>query len=423
MKLSEYLSKWTQNGNGGFQDFPSRNITAEKIRTFSGDIFRVFHRQLDPSELDSDDNLRIGYTIDGDFTGIERGYVLTSDNFYWRYHNRGDLVLSINESNITIGTVSKIGYETNPDYNLIGPNELVSKGHLEDLIGTTFYNITFSEFQNLVNLSELVPGALYMINGVDVSLYGGTTIWTRAISTNRVEPRCTGRFYNPPYDKNSPNYGIWDPGMPSPNIDDRIIWGGRIWRNLNGNIGNSIDLFSLDSEWEIITDTNEYVTFYDQCVYDQDTDEIIYREEISSGNRVWKGRLNLNYNNILYFQWGNGWDNNYTYKGIGNCIIETNSLFFCINNKLASVKNIKLVNQSHINLLGGNGQLENSTFSDNSYFEATINGNINKMQLVGSELGVGTIGFNLEKYTQIHYNRDLTIEPVLNNEINQYLVG
>jgi len=97
-------------------------------------------------------------------------------------------------------------------------------------------------------------------------------------------------------------------------IGSTVIWGGKIWANLTGNIGYSVDSFTLNSEdWEVVEfNSTDYNVSVDQISYDYSNDKIIYRKD-SLGNEVSTTASDIsNYNNNYYgihpirsFQWGN----------------------------------------------------------------------------------------------------------------------
>jgi hypothetical protein len=74
-------------------------------------------------------------------------------------------------------------------------------------------SVTKTALDVLVASNGLVPGTYYIISGVDVNLYGGTTILIQAATTNTLELAGHGIFYNPKYinTQATPNngYGIW----------------------------------------------------------------------------------------------------------------------------------------------------------------------------------------------------------------------
>jgi hypothetical protein len=152
--------------------------------------------------------------------------------------------------------------------------------------------------------NSLIPGQFYKITGVNVDLYGGTDIIVQALSTNTISKNGHGLFYNPKYtqyDIWSPystleftsQDGFFEAGekilgdsgqtgtlvgLPgnyqltfiaetgefsagtvvtgynsgatalttnlvsaSYNIDDKVIWGGKVWKNVSGNSVTLVD--------------------------------------------------------------------------------------------------------------------------------------------------------------------------------------
>jgi len=83
--------------------------------------------------------------------------------------------------------------------------------NLEDIVGggggSTIVSVTKAEVDALISANSLVPGQFYEISGVDVPLYGGTTILIQAATTNKLALAGHGIFYNPKYLINGSN--IW----------------------------------------------------------------------------------------------------------------------------------------------------------------------------------------------------------------------
>ena len=63
--------------------------------------------------------------------------------------------------------------------------------------------------------------------------------------------------------------GVWYAGL-TPSTNDVVVWGGRVWQNVSGNVGASVDDLTLDSEWTLITTSNDtyYQTKVFGCTYD-----------------------------------------------------------------------------------------------------------------------------------------------------------
>ena len=74
---------------------------------------------------------------------------------------------------------------------------------------------TKSEIDVLISTNGLMQGITYKITGVHPTLYNdgissGATVYLQAIETNQLSKEGVGKFYNPKYDKQITNYGIWD---------------------------------------------------------------------------------------------------------------------------------------------------------------------------------------------------------------------
>ena len=223
----------------------------------------------------------------------------------------------------------------------------------------------------------------------------GTTIILKAISENVLETQGTGIFYNPKYNQSIDGFGIWDNKMygtfstivgtfdytnketitadnsatgilladgmiqfisgdwstaisitgdvsgatanvadfvsPSYAINDKVIWGGYSWTNVNGNIGASTDVLNLNSEWtKDFYDTTNYNIAYDLIEYDYTNDWISRRYEAESNVDVKITKSNFDllvaiygliYSSISVQQFGNPLDFS-TGKGILNKFID-----------------------------------------------------------------------------------------------------
>lgn len=331
--------------------------------------------------------------------------------------------------------------------------------------GSQSIELTVTSFQALTSYT---PSTTYKITGVDVNLYGGSTIYLTTNNEGVISTKGIGRFENPKYPKIIGN-GIWnnistydipvvtsgvfqnfedittniptitgklvstiysthfialtgdwtDIGITEINgissgayanidvssivlntysIGDKVIWGGKVWSNLTGNIGTSIDKYTLDStNWiELSFNPNYYEVVFDEIEYDIKNDIIISRSE--KDNIVETSNYFIDsesVSTIKDFQFGNILDN---IDLIGNSNIRiVNSYFDNLNNTLdyiknveclhiskiynissystSFIKNLKLTNSSIYNIvLDGSDLTEinmnNSEFRDNIYFDA-----------------------------------------------------
>ena len=299
--------------------------------------------------------------------------------------------------------------------------------------------ITRLEAETLQSTSEFVPGLNYTITDADVPLYGGTEITLTAITPSELSLQGSGLFYCPKYELNGTGYGIWTtyieaqffsivgtftPGetvtadngatatylaegflnyvsgdwssaftisgatatadvsvfiSPSYSIGQIVHWGGKSWTNVNGNIGASVDKYTLDTEWtEISFNPTDYNVYIDEIQYDFGNDMIIYRKDrynnvVSGSNQVFvEFADSYGYGNpIKDFQWGCGIDTNvYSYVGIkGNQVID--SYFETLNTRAEYIWNNELSQQSYIrnNTFSFSSTIQSNTLSSSSYIQ------------------------------------------------------
>lgn len=253
--------------------------------------------------------------------------------------------------------------------------------------------ITYSKAQldSAIGVNGLIPGLNYLITGVNAALYGGTDVILKAASTNKLEQKGSGFFYNPKYDQTVLGYGIWS-STGTYSIGDKVIWGGKVWSNNSGNVGtNDIglgpDFAQLYYEWSFVAyNTTDYNYVNDPIEYDYVNDLIVYRHEVASDNEVRTCKADIdvyaytysfsNPNPIQAFQWGNGYDV-FTTKGVGNnhvinSYVETvNILGSLIYNNTFTLGTIFMGNSSNGNLV-----FQSNVFEAASAYSSIFNGNI-----------------------------------------------
>lgn len=132
---------------------------------------------------------------------------------------------------------------------------------------------------------------------------------------------------------------------PSYAINDKVIWGGYSWTNVNGNVGTSTDVLNLDSEWsKDVYDTTNYNVAYDVIEYDYANDMIIRRHDLISNidvrfdketAGVFTNNYSIPFNAISVQQFGNPF-NLVVGKGVFNKLINNGydeSINFCGSNQ------------------------------------------------------------------------------------------
>lgn len=323
--------------------------------------------------------------------------------------------------------------------------------------GESYIEVTKSELDTHITNSTLVPGVLYAISGVDTALYGGTTVYLRALTANSIETKGTGKFYNPKYNPALDTKGIYLDSATATAlglvpktyvINDTVIWGGKHWKNLNGNLGDKIDDFTLNSEWEVIPfNSTDYNVVYDDIRYDYANNLIVYRAD-KNGNEIDAMHKYGGYyypysdNPIRIFQWGR---ENWEGKGVwGNkmfnqgYISNLNSFGHIFNNTLdnSSIRGNLLTDSGHIfynnlinsfiidNIISEYGTIENNylfkgIIENNKITDGEIKENIiNEGSITYNNLVLGYIEYNIINVGLITNNDLYSAARIGNNHIN-----
>jgi len=209
--------------------------------------------------------------------------------------------------------------------------------------GGGIVEIALADITTLISTSSLSPGTYYVISGVDVGLYGGTTIILQAITASYMAQSGFGQFQNPLYS----SYSMWDPGN-SYETGMYAIWGGKVWVSSNGETGSSIDRFNLDDNWTVVNDQSFYNTVWDQITYSFQFDFITSRFDVNVNNYVACDYVSNEWfeegtRSIAVFKWG--YYSNFE-QVVSDCFIE-NSYIDCLN-VLGSIQNLNMTNYSYV---------------------------------------------------------------------------
>ena len=167
--------------------------------------------------------------------------------------------------------------------------------------------------------------------------------------------------------------------VPSYVSGSKVIWGGKVWANKTGNLGNNGmgDSFNLNSDdWEVISYNDvDYNIIWDEIEYDVVNNFITMRRD-AANNIVKQSYWNYYsidnyYRAISLFQWGN---EAVYYIGFGNNVID----------------------DSYVNLINFRGKLvDNNTFENYAFFDYNvfelyskiINNNFNDCGIYGNFFG------------------------------------
>jgi energy-converting hydrogenase Eha subunit A len=165
------------------------------------------------------------------------------------------------------------------------------------------------------------------------------------------------------------------------NINDKVIWGGYSWTNVNGNIGSASNVLSLDAEWtKDIYSITDYNRVIDVISYDYINDLIVRRLEVEGNNEVTTSKENIDHLSSQYgLSFGNEpinvfmWGNVTLYNGIFNNKCDS-SYFECINFQGSYINGntIKTNSAFYNNLIIESSYLEYLEIKDVSYIYGNI---------------------------------------------------
>jgi hypothetical protein len=316
--------------------------------------------------------------------------------------------------------------------------------------GNQLITLTKSEMDELLSISGLTNGNFYQITGVHPTLYGGTNIILQATSKNTLSRSGWGLFYNPNYslysvwdnkdrinigsttgffefnenihgDQGQTGYLVEIPGQStltfintggnwstttniygdssgsyaayssyisqaSYSVGQKVIWGGIVWENLTGGVGNTplgwpytqvyldntnwTPVFYNTTDYKLVCDIIEYQYEYDNISYRRDDTNEVYSDYIWFSN-------NWGYNNINRFPWG--------HPNVLNVTIKNSYLDSLVN----------FPNQ-------GNGYIVNVSFDNGGGFNAHNWGVGTQIYNITSDKGGHMISMNLGDYTEIY---------------------
>lgn len=120
--------------------------------------------------------------------------------------------------------------------------------------GGNFISDTYSNIANFKATNSLIPGAIYCINDPAAPLH---SIYITALTTDKFSNAGFSLQYCPAF-YGTGNFngwfwnGVWRNTL-TPNVDSLCVWGARVWRNRNGNVGSALNNQTLDNtEWQLI---------------------------------------------------------------------------------------------------------------------------------------------------------------------------
>ncbi len=206
--------------------------------------------------------------------------------------------------------------------------------------------------------------------------------------------------------------------LKSFSIADKVIWGGKVWENVNGLVGAASTILALNAEWSAIAyNITDYNLVIDRIAFDYANNVIVKRQDKSGNvvestyddNLVWASKSYTG-TPISVFQWGNpyvtstlkGTSNNKVLNSFAECInysgnfynnnlrsravVQNNVVFnaHLSNNALETAAEIRsnvfigsstYITHNRLAVGSSNATLQPSTINSNTIYAGTINNN------------------------------------------------
>jgi hypothetical protein len=150
---------------------------------------------------------------------------------------------------------------------------------------------TYANLQSLRSSDSLLTGYRYYITDrkIWVDAIGGSTFSSSALRQQTILDNSAYSTIN-----------LWNSSL-TPNIGDKVRWGGKLWENVNGLVGSKYDFWSLDTEWNLLTSDPLYVEKIFTIEYNFINDKIGSQSD-DRGNIV---LVNIDYDDFtLITDWG-----------------------------------------------------------------------------------------------------------------------
>jgi hypothetical protein len=315
---------------------------------------------------------------------------------------KADSLVLANEINNRYDTVEALVDSTG--FVVIKPNGVKDTVVFEITSGSgvteNFITVTKAQADILIASSSLVKAIYYKITGVDISLFGGTSIILKAVENNKFSKNGIGLFFNPRYNKNIAGYGIADTSI-SYNLNDTVIWGGKHWVCNSTGAADGIDILTLSNNFTSIPyDSIVYKLVYDEIDYDYENDLITKRYDAIADILVINTKSDIDllidygflYRSIAVMQWGNEYDY-FSQKGIG-IIKNYNSYFENCNVTGGSINTITLTGSSMYNITLTGGYMNNIKLTGGSSMnniKLTGGSSMNNITLTGGSINTITL--------------------------------
>ena len=316
--------------NAGMVDLALYDINPGVIYDliYDGTYFRLSKPEADPSlvkyRIQAGESVYVPqyseYFVYGD---------LTVEGFL---QNDGKVVIANGSLNVLGGTVSNwnnvelISLPTVESVGVTGPTGAAGVAGVAGATGAAgiagatgsngtsiqFIDIAYSSLQSLQVIGSFSSGTKYYITDRE--------IWVDTLGTSSLANSAQRQQLivdSAAYVSSGVYLGVWNSSL-LPSINDRTIWGGKLWYNLTGVVGSSVDDDTLDgTNWSLVSSGDpDYIYKIFSVEYDF-TNDIIVRQSDDRGNIVYYD-FSTSTDNTARTDWGNASIYNNVSNGIFN---------------------------------------------------------------------------------------------------------
>jgi hypothetical protein len=284
--------------------------------------------------------------------------------------------------------------------HVISGNQTQADPVTGNITGISPVEVTYAEIVSLITSSGLNTGSVYKITD-----RGDRGLFFVAVSNNLLSREgtrimlCPARYSTSETDASGNVWkGVWN-STKDPSVNDLMIWGGKVWKNLSGSIGTATNDLTLDgTNWQLISKSSftnsEYVALTFGVSYDVQNDWI-ERQWDSVGNSLgldyqtqlwWYGDTSFNSIDASDWNFGSNAEGRIMFNNVGWGIWNNSNAGNIYGNKVV----VGIYKNSH------NGDIVNNVCDEISgNYGAITSISSNQCYIISDNHSGGTISYNV----------------------------
>lgn len=229
----------------------------------------IYEFEEDSMAVDDDDN----YLLPDDITSADPGRWVKKKKLALADHTHTHF-----DTGLEKHTAEQISFEPESTSDLMADDVNEALNEIYGKIKATEKEImTLEQAKTAMSESQLKPNTLYYISDWNMIFLA---VNEYAFQNEGIRLMYCPATYRSTTDSHGNIWrGIWNSTLPWYDIDELVIWGGRVWRNVANNLGYAVNPITLNSDdWELVDPTsftnNEYILRTFGCSFDWEEEEI-----------------------------------------------------------------------------------------------------------------------------------------------------